>query len=64
MEKLKKIIALIKSWIVSNGIEGALGLLLGLVLWTFGYKIWAGVSFGVFAHKNWDIVKARLNKNA
>ena len=40
MEKLKNIIALIKSWIVSNGIEGALGLLLGLVLWTFGYKIW------------------------
>jgi len=64
MEKLKKIIALIKSWIVSNGIEGALGLLLGLVLWTFGYKIWAGVSFGVFAHKDWDIVKAWLNKNA
>jgi len=62
MKKLKNIISIIKSWIVSNGIEGALGLLLGLILWVLGYKIWAGVSFGVFAHKNWDIVKSWLNK--
>ena len=63
MEKLKNIIKLIKSWIVSNGGEGVLGLLLGLLLWILGYKIWAGVSFGVFAHKNWDIVKSWLNKS-
>ena len=31
MEKLKNIIKLIKSWIVSNGVEGVLGLLLGLL---------------------------------
>ena len=62
MEKLKNIISIVKSLIVSNGIEGALGLLLGLILWVLGYKIWAGVSFGVFAHKNWDIVKSWLNK--
>jgi hypothetical protein len=62
MKKLKNIINIVKSWIISNGIEGTLGLLLGLVLWVVGYKIWAGVSFGVFAHKNWDIVKAWINK--
>jgi len=63
MEKLKNIISAIKNWIISNGVEGALGLILGLILWVAGYKIWAGVSFGVFAHKNWDIVKSWINKN-
>ena len=50
MEKIKNILSAIKNWIVSNGIEGALGLVLGIILWIAGYKIWAGVSFGVFAH--------------
>ena len=63
MEKLKNIISAVKNWIISNGVEGALGLILGLILWVAGYKIWAGVSFGVFAHKNWDIVKSWINKN-
>lgn len=54
---LKKIYLICKDWIVANGVEGVLGLLVGLVLWSFGYKIWAGFSFGVFATRNWDIVK-------
>ena len=54
---LKKIYLISKDWIVANGVEGVLGLLIGLVLWSFGYKIWAGFSFGVFATRNWDIVK-------
>lgn len=52
---LKKSYSVAKNWIVSNGITGILGLLAGLALWAFGYKIWAGVSFGVFATRNWDI---------
>ena len=39
-------------------IEGVLGFILGLVLWTFGYKIYAGFAFGVFATRNWDLLKS------
>jgi len=55
---VKKIYTICKDWIVANGVEGVLGLLVGLVLWAAGYKIWAGFSFGVFATRNWDIAKA------
>lgn len=58
LDFVKKIFAVCKNWIVSNGVEGILGLLIGLVLWAMGYKIWAGFSFGVFATRNWDILKA------
>jgi hypothetical protein len=49
-----------KNWIVANGVEGVAGLIAGLFLWAFGYKIWAGFSFGVFATRNWDILKTYL----
>lgn len=62
MNKIKNLYHVVKAWIVSNGVEGLLGLLLGIILWIAGYKIWAGVAFGVFAHKNWDLVKHWLNK--
>ena len=55
---LKKTYNSIKSWIVGNGIEGILGFILGLVLWTFGFKIYAGFAFGVFATRNWDLLKS------
>jgi hypothetical protein len=57
MEKIKNLFSTIKTWLVSNGVEGVLGLIAGLFLWIFGYKILAGFSFGVFATKNWDILK-------
>lgn len=60
LDFIKKIISIVKNWVVANGVEGVLGLIVGLVLWTLGYKIWAGFSFGVFATRNWDIVKAWL----
>lgn len=59
---VKSTFNLIKSWIVANGIEGILGLAAGLALWSFGYKIWAGFSFGVFATRNWDLIKAFVKK--
>ena len=34
----------------------------GLILWTFGFKIYAGFAFGVFATRNWDIVKGLFKK--
>jgi len=54
----KKTFTLAKDWIVANGVEGVAGLIAGFALWTFGYKIYAGFAFGVFATRNWDIFKA------
>jgi hypothetical protein len=52
-----RIYNLCKDWVVANGIEGIVGLLLGLFLWTTGQKIFAGVAFGVFFTRNWDLLK-------
>lgn len=60
LEFLKKIITIIKGWIVANGVEGVLGLIAGLLLWSFGYKIYAGFALGVFATRNWDLIKNKL----
>ena len=54
---IKKIVTIVKDWIVANGVEGVLGLIAGLILWVFGYKIYAGFAFGVFATRNWDLAK-------
>ena len=54
---IKKIVTIVKDWIVANGVEGVLGLIAGLILWAFGYKIYAGFAFGVFATRNWDLAK-------
>lgn len=54
---LKLAFVVSKNWIVSNGIEGIVGLVAGLLLWAFSYKIYAGFAFGVFATRNWDIFK-------
>jgi|TARA_R110000764_G_scaffold107889_4_gene193716 hypothetical protein len=61
VEKLsaaKKVINAVKAWLEGNGIEGVLGLIAGLILWVFGYKIYAGFAFGVFATRNWDLLKS------
>ena len=50
MNKVKSVLKLIKNWIVGNGIEGAAGLGVGVGLWIFGLKIWAGVCFGDGSH--------------
>ena len=54
---MKKIYNSVKSWILGNGIEGFLGLILGLLLWSFSFKVYAGFAFGVFATRNWDLLK-------
>lgn len=59
---IKKIFTIVKNWIVANGIEGVLGLIAGLLLWAFGYKIYAGFAFGVFATRNWDLAKNWVKK--
>ena len=58
LDFIKKIFTIVKDWIVANGVEGVLGLIAGLILWTYGFKVYAGFAFGVFATRNWDIVTA------
>lgn len=62
LDFIKKIYAIVKDWVVSNGVEGVLGLIVGLFLWAFGYKVYAGFAFGVFATRNWDLVKNFFKK--
>ena len=59
---LKKTINAVKAWLEGNGIEGILGLIIGLLLWSLGFKVYAGFALGVFATRNWDIVKSWLLK--
>ena len=54
---IKKIYNAVKLWAVGNGIEGFLGLIVGLLLWSLSFKIYAGFAFGVFATRNWDLLK-------
>ena len=54
---VKKAYETAKAWVEGNGIEGILGLIAGLVLWSFGLKVYAGFAFGVFATRNWDLFK-------
>ena len=60
LDILKKGVSTVTGWIKSNGIEGVLGLLAGCVLWIMGYKIWAGFALGVFATRNWDLLKNKV----
>ena len=57
---MEKIITVVKNWIIANGVEGVLGLVIGLILWVMGLKIYAGFALGVFATRNWDILKSWL----
>ena len=49
LDFIKTIFTVVKDWVVANGVEGVAGLIAGLVLWTLGYKVYAGFAFGVFA---------------
>lgn len=59
---LKAAYAASKNWLALNGVDGILGLILGLTLWVIGYKVYAGFAFGVFATRNWDIVVDWLDR--
>ena len=62
LSTIKKTFSLVKAWIEGNGIEGVLGLISGLLLWSFGFKIYAVFAFGVFATRNWDLAKSWVLK--
>ena len=62
MEKAKEIFGKIVGWVDSKGFSALLALGLGLGLWIFGYKIYAGIAFGVFLTRNWDILRGIFKK--
>ena len=62
LSMIKKAVNAVKAWLKGNGIEGVLGLIVGLLLWSFGYKIYAGFALGVFVTRNWDLAKGWLLK--
>tara|TARA_Y100001938_G_C7883355_1_gene326132 strand:+ start:272 stop:460 length:189 start_codon:yes stop_codon:yes gene_type:complete len=62
MEKLKEIWGKVVSWIDTKGFSALASLGIGVGLWIFGYKIYAGIAFGVFLTRNWDILRGFFKK--
>lgn len=57
MEQLKQMIKMLIGWINTKGFTALTALVVGVGLWMVGAKISAGVAFGVFFTRNWDILK-------
>lgn len=62
MEKLKTLLNTIISWVDTKGFSAIISLGVGLLLWILGYKIYAGIAFGVFLTRNWDILRGLVKK--
>ncbi len=62
MKKLKEIFGKLTGWVDSKGFSALASLGIGVGLWIFGYKIYAGIAFGVFLTRNWDILRGWLKK--
>ena len=62
MEKLKELFGKVSKWVDSKGFSALLSLGIGLGLWVFGYKIYAGIAFGVFLTRNWDLLRGLIKK--
>ena len=57
MEKVKEIVVKIASWVDTKGFSALASIGIGAGLWIFGYKIYAGIAFGVFLTRNWDLLR-------
>ena len=49
-------------WLTETGIEGWLGIAVGVVLLVMGFKIGAGIAFGFFLCKNWEWIKKGISE--
>ena len=55
---VNKIYTVVKNWVIANDVEGILGLVVGIITLILGYNVAAGVCFGIFGTKNYEIFKA------
>jgi predicted small integral membrane protein len=62
MKKAKQLFTKVAGWIDSKGFSALLSLGLGLGLWLFGYQVYAGIAFGVFLTRNWDLLRGLVKK--
>ena len=62
MEKVKEILGKVVSWIDTKGFSALASIGIGAGLWIFGYKIYAGIAFGVFLTRNWDLLRGLVTK--
>ena len=62
MKKLKQLFTKLTGWVDSKGFSALVSLGTGIGLWIFGYKIYAGIAFGVFLTRNWDIIRGWLKR--
>ena len=62
MEKVKEIFEKVVSWIDTKGFSALASLGIGAALWVFGYQVAAGISFGVFLTRNWDLLRSLVKK--
>tara|TARA_Y100000813_G_C23860725_1_gene211033 strand:- start:27 stop:218 length:192 start_codon:yes stop_codon:yes gene_type:complete len=61
--KIGKKISGFSRWIDSKGFSALIALIVGFVLWLNNQEILAGISFGVFLTRNWDIFRNIIKKN-
>ena len=59
---IKNILNTIKNWFIGNGVEGILGLIIGIILLVMRLEFYSGLAFGVFACKNWELLKTWIMK--
>ena len=62
MEKVKEIFVKIASWVDTKGFSALASIGIGAGLWIFGYKIYAGIAFGVFLTRNWDLLRGLASR--
>ena len=62
MEKVKEFFVKAVSWIDTKGFSALASLGIGAGLWVFGYEVYAGIAFGIFLTRNWDLLRGLVTK--
>ena len=62
MEKVKEIFEKVVSWVDTKGFSALASLGIGAGLWAFGYEVYAGIAFGIFLTRNWDLLRGLVTK--
>jgi predicted small integral membrane protein len=62
MKKIEEIVGKILAYADTKGFSAIASVVIGAVLWAFGYKVFAGIAFGVFLTRNWSIIREMISK--